>query len=700
VTLDNLAHFNVTFNEKELTLTAKDGYTFGNSEILEEKTLSSIPSIELTKLPIVPKESLSFHEYILIKDAYEAATAPADKIIELNKLFTGVTSKNFAYFDVNAGENIFTLTAKDGYTFGNPVQAPSLYLSSKSPIILKELQIASKTEVIRIYQYKSIKNRYLNATNQNEKINVLNELFTGVNKENVDNFVVKWDDVEFKVELEAVKGYTFGKVNEVVKSKLFSEKATPLNEISITPQEKVTNSVYKKAKTDFENGATTQEKVNALNLLFTNVNLDNFAHFDVVGGALRFTLKAKTGYTFGGPNDAPTDIFSVEPSPDAPDVQTEIDKFTKEQTTLKTNEGVVGAVFELREIKDQAALKVALDLYLTTKLPTLSVGFEFSIDEFKVDNSGNMVVKLSITKIDDGAGGFAIMTITGFAKNQNLEDQFNHISFNDITLFDPTNKAQESLDLLSSSELEVQKQELVRLRGKAIDLNKGFGIKSISATFGSNKYSLLVTMIIENLVDGSTVEKTILIDGWPEPIEIQKLNITVKPAVKMSVYNKAKVDFDAIVNNPLMNRRTINASKIEILNILFSGVDTTNIDYFEVVTGPSYFTLTADQYFTFGDVTIDRVPTLLSLEPTPDSTAVENEIKRIIGGTTLKGAEDGVFGAVYLLNKITNPASQRIEFDKYFKLVEPSEGFTYTIKSIDVKDGEMEVEIFVSHGGD
>ncbi|MDK2819922.1 MAG: hypothetical protein KFW07_03735, partial [Mycoplasmataceae bacterium] len=306
VNSENFAHFDVEISadESKFILTAKDGFIFGETVGPVKPTIESEPYLPTvaTDLKISSKAEVTESDFIKAKTDFEKVGATSqEKVDALNLLFTGVTLDNLAHFVVDAGEkieNIFTLDAIEGYYFDNP-NNKTLISGTIIPDPLKELKIAAQTTVTTS-EFNQAKADYekVGATPQG-KVDALNLLFTGVTLDNLAHFVVDAGEKIFT--LTAKDGYTFGKAAETLIDTLKSKEPTPdpLKQLGISAQTTVTTIGFNQAKADYEKvEATPQEKVDALNLLFTGVTLDNLAHFGVFPGEKIFTLTAKDGYTF------------------------------------------------------------------------------------------------------------------------------------------------------------------------------------------------------------------------------------------------------------------------------------------------------------------------------------------------------------------------------------------------------------------
>ncbi|MDK2819353.1 MAG: hypothetical protein KFW07_00805, partial [Mycoplasmataceae bacterium] len=106
----------------KVTLTAKEGFTFGSSNTLVSEVISSKPTVDL-KITTIPTSQNNINTEIYILS--NLTLSDAFKISSLSELFNGVTADNFKNFTYEAiatngaVAGKITLTAKEGFTFGS-----------------------------------------------------------------------------------------------------------------------------------------------------------------------------------------------------------------------------------------------------------------------------------------------------------------------------------------------------------------------------------------------------------------------------------------------------------------------------------------------------------------------------------------------------------------------------------------------------
>ncbi|MGL4184132.1 MAG: hypothetical protein ACRCRP_03335 [Metamycoplasmataceae bacterium] len=282
-------------SNKEITLTANDGYAFISPTITSIKAKINIVSV-LNITPRTVIDKIDKNEIIaIILD-----TTPLEKKVDiLFKLFVGVTLQNVNNFKVKKLSNTeIILIANEGYAFGELLEFG---------IKVDILDINESAKVLNITPFSGFVNftkeeivTILSIENSIEKVHILSKLFIGVTEENINNFKVEKTSTN-EITLIANDGYVFGSKNLKKISRNIDSVVTILN---ITPKSGPVKTILKKDVDIMTSLENTTDKLNAIKLLFDNVNEMNIYCFTVslitdIDGNKFIKLTSKRTYVFG-----------------------------------------------------------------------------------------------------------------------------------------------------------------------------------------------------------------------------------------------------------------------------------------------------------------------------------------------------------------------------------------------------------------
>ena len=153
------------------------------------------------------------------------------------------------------------------------------------------------------------------ASTDEQKVTALNTIFTGVTIENFKNFktvaVATVDTTMGKITLTANEGFSFDG------SKTIESKVMTILTVSIPTTEVTQNHIDAAIVVLNTEASTDEQKVTALNTIFTGVTIENFKNFKTVAVATvdttmgKITLTANEGFLFGTSETLESKVVTV-----------------------------------------------------------------------------------------------------------------------------------------------------------------------------------------------------------------------------------------------------------------------------------------------------------------------------------------------------------------------------------------------------
>ncbi|MGL5358007.1 MAG: hypothetical protein ACRC9U_03070 [Metamycoplasmataceae bacterium] len=302
----------ITFNldEKETKIILKpigDYYFTGKFDVLNVsysvKTESNNINIDVSAKTIADK--------ILDKDIQNIlGNEVANKILSLNKLFTGIDNNNIKFFtiekidDSNNKPTNIKLTAKTGYIFNNKDQSITSNKftidSEVTPPGTTELKISKRINTIELTQseFDILKGKDGVVTESIKSI--LDRIFDGIDSTNISKILFTLNEKETKITIKPIDGYHFTNNLSIL-------------EVPYTIASKVNINIDVSAKTitekildkDINNivGNVDANKISSLGKLFTGINNTNIKFFttekiDINGKTTNVKLIVNNGYIF------------------------------------------------------------------------------------------------------------------------------------------------------------------------------------------------------------------------------------------------------------------------------------------------------------------------------------------------------------------------------------------------------------------
>ncbi|MGL5357866.1 MAG: hypothetical protein ACRC9U_02250 [Metamycoplasmataceae bacterium] len=292
----NLDKFTIKIDatNRKVTLTPIENYTIDGKKTLESGQYTLAPTVtELNITAITKAATLSAAEVAALSDTNTLAAA---KLVVLGKLFQGTDLKedNLANFKVGVDttKRIVTLTAEANYSFANAANK----LESKQYTLqtITDLKITAKSASIALTGEELIDVVGKDAPKQ---LDVLIKLFDGVDKTKQTNFTTTLGSGSV-VTLTAKPGFTFANNKSSINSTSYTITETKLN-ITISSKQELTSFEDERinATPDATNSAG---QLLILKKLFTGIKDTDVNYFTFEVKSKVVTLKAKTGFVFGG----------------------------------------------------------------------------------------------------------------------------------------------------------------------------------------------------------------------------------------------------------------------------------------------------------------------------------------------------------------------------------------------------------------
>ncbi|MGL5521908.1 MAG: hypothetical protein ACRDAW_01395, partial [Metamycoplasmataceae bacterium] len=233
-------------------------------------------------------------------------TTPQNTLAQMNvlkKLFPNVTNTNFNYFTFKVEARVVTLTAKQGFVFGNTVDAgkpslvaPAYTISTPPPNPNINLGITDITPTGDITT-EDINN--LTGIDPAKQLISLSKLFKGIDDTKQNNFTFVINESTRTITLTAKGNYTFGaELNAPKKldSQVFTEQFTPYDIVAHTGNLNLTADEITIIKENKDPAA--QLKV-LTKLFFGILNQNYLANLTITidENAQTVTVKPNYGYT-------------------------------------------------------------------------------------------------------------------------------------------------------------------------------------------------------------------------------------------------------------------------------------------------------------------------------------------------------------------------------------------------------------------
>ncbi|MGL5438628.1 MAG: hypothetical protein ACRDA7_02735 [Metamycoplasmataceae bacterium] len=305
ITAENYKNFSFTINKdtKIVTLTAKQGFVFGNSDTLNSNAYiidKPIPAINL-KITIKASPKLTPTDIIILEGNYPLVQLPV-----LQKLFEGegLISANQDKFTilVDTNKKIVTLKANTGYTINNAEALVSnQYTIDTTPPTNTNLILTTQKDPILT---KDDINNLLTGTDTTKKLESLKKLFGGADLTiaNMANFDIDIDQNNKLVTLIAKINYSINGEKIFASNPYKDEVTSPAIDLTITPTSSViltNNDVTALEGSNAVAKWTVLEKLfKGKDFLSTNIGTKFTITFNKAN--LEVTLTAETGFTING----------------------------------------------------------------------------------------------------------------------------------------------------------------------------------------------------------------------------------------------------------------------------------------------------------------------------------------------------------------------------------------------------------------
>ncbi|MGL5522057.1 MAG: hypothetical protein ACRDAW_02205 [Metamycoplasmataceae bacterium] len=216
ITNINAGYFSYAIANKEITLTAKQGFVFGSGSgtttIVSPAYTIDINNTDLNIQAIIPRSQLTTTDVIHL-----SRSISGNKVLSLSKFFSGITIiniDNFTY-QINEDAKTITLTAKGQFSFGTGTNAKKTITSNVFAEDFRQGQFyiwpINPNGII------SITNADLQAIKNNQdkpnQLLALQKLYSGLNQNNFYHLKVFVNETNRIVTLETNYGYVFNNRN-------------------------------------------------------------------------------------------------------------------------------------------------------------------------------------------------------------------------------------------------------------------------------------------------------------------------------------------------------------------------------------------------------------------------------------------------------------------------------------------------------
>ncbi|MGL5522021.1 MAG: hypothetical protein ACRDAW_01970 [Metamycoplasmataceae bacterium] len=305
ITAENYKNFTFTINKdtKIVTLTARKGFIFGNSNTLNSNAYIIDKPIPATNLKITIKASpkLTPSDIVILEGIYPLAQLPVlQKLFEGEGLISANQDKFIILVDTN--KKIVTLKANMGYTINNAeTLASNQYtIDTTPPININLILTAQKDPVLTINDITNL----LTGTDTTKKLESLKKLFGGIDLTiaNMANFDIDIDQNNKLVTLIAKINYSINGEKIFASNPYKDEVTSPAIDLTITP---IASVILTNNDVTALEGSNAGEKWTVLQKLFegkdfllANIGTKFTVAFNKVN--LEVTLNAETGFTING----------------------------------------------------------------------------------------------------------------------------------------------------------------------------------------------------------------------------------------------------------------------------------------------------------------------------------------------------------------------------------------------------------------
>ncbi|MGL5618007.1 MAG: InlB B-repeat-containing protein [Metamycoplasmataceae bacterium] len=523
---NNSSHIEVSIDDNKfgsgtthtITLTTKDGFTFGGWE----KTISKTFTLE-TILNITPNDN----ELILSGD--DVSVDPIT-LATLQKLFNGLDNNNSSHIEVSIDNTDFgsgtthtiTLTTKDGFIFANGLTSiPKTFtLETILNITPNDNELILSGDDVKEQSFLTLE--------------TLQKLFNGLDDNNSSHIEVSIDNTDFgsgtthTITLTTKDGFTFGGWEKTI-SKTFTLETI----LNITP---ITLDSLILSKLDV---TTNLKTLYTLSRLFNNIsdddlitNIKNVKINGIItntGSKHTITLEAKPGFIFAnGGKEITSNEFTLE---------------TILNITPNDNELILSE----DDVKEQS--------FLT--LETLQKLFN------GLDDNNSSHIGVSIDNTNFGSG--TTHTITLITKN-------GYVFANGLTSIPKTFTLETILNITPND------NELI-LSGDDVSANP-IALETLSKLFDGLTQDDIVNMIIKlngEIANGS--KHTITLEAKPGFIFANGgKEITSNEFSLLSIINITKVENDPKNINHL-ELKGLGYKSIHIIEKLFTGIKATDLNF-------------------------------------------------------------------------------------------------------------------------
>ncbi|MGL4183508.1 MAG: hypothetical protein ACRCRP_00040 [Metamycoplasmataceae bacterium] len=538
--------------DSSIILNAKEDYYFNQENIKSLRATYKIVEV----IDITPKPGIVNISQVDIDKITSTSNSIFDRVVSLSKLFDGVTEENILNFSVEkTSDTEIILNAHSGFAFGADTLS-SLKVNIKISSILN---ITAKPGIINITSEDIV--AMISVENMPEKIIALSKLFDGVTEENIINFSVEKTSDKL-ITLKADGDYTFNSTGMSVIS-VNINIVLILNIKLKTVTEYVSESDI---QTMISTSKPTIERIAALSKLFEGITEENIIKFSVEKTSdTEITLNANSGFAFG---------YNALSSLKASIKISLILNITPKPGINNTTTADIVAMISIQNTPEKViALSKIFD----------GVNQE-NIINFSVEKTSNSIITLNANQ----GYSFISSAITSITSNINIVSMLNI-------------KVKEIIEKVTETDIIAMTSTNNLIEERIIALSKLFeGItRGNINNFKVERKSQTIIALNANTgyAFGQSLKNSINVD-------VNKIIEILNIKSKIETIKVSQTDLDAMTS-------TINPPKDRVAALLklFDGVTEENLNNFKIVKNPSSITLTANDGFAFGSVSVTSITT-------------------------------------------------------------------------------------------
>ncbi|MGL5438750.1 MAG: hypothetical protein ACRDA7_03365 [Metamycoplasmataceae bacterium] len=647
-----------------ITLKAQNGYTFGSTTI----TAITANIKVITVLNIKPKTVIDNITEADVESMISTTNTPIQKATALSKLFDGVTESNVNNFtSVKTSVTTITLTAKDGYVFGQEGVA-----SIKANInVVTILNITPKKETINVTNADIV--AMVSLTNVPAKTTALSKLFDGINEKNAINVAAEKTSEKI-ITLKANNGFSFNSTTTVS----IMANINIVTILNITPKKTTGNITEADIQAMMSPTNSGKERAEALSKLFDGVTEGNVASFTVERPSKTvIVLKANLGFAFGDllVNSIGADInkvieiLNIKAKTGTINIlQTDLDAINsntakeKVEGLLKLFDGVTEEnLNNFKIVKNPSSITLtANDGFALGFITTTSITTNFKIItilNISVKEGSNNISQadiLDMVSLSNTEKRVAALSkiFNGITKENSVHIRAENTSNTQITLIANDGYAFVSIDVNSiKADVKIISFLNISPKAKTVDVSDADIAEMISTSNTAQQRAEALSKIFDGVTAANVVnvkaEKTsgVLITlnsmgnylfdfNSSSTITANIRIITILNIIpKTGIINITQEDINVMssTSNPVANRA-------EALLKLFSGITVSNVVNVNAVkTSDTEITLNSNEGFSFGSIGNNsikasiKIITILNITALPDiNNATQEDIDAMV----------------------------------------------------------------------